>query len=349
MEGENNLIVTEYHDSSAFDVLANQWDKLLLCCSTNTPFLTWQWQKLWWNSWHHNRHLRIITVSEESGKLCGLAPLYAEEKEDKQVLMLLGSTDVCDYLDCIILQGEEERFYRTLLSHLVSSSRKPVTLHLNSLQQHSPAISFFAAVSHREGYPVEVNREDTAPALDLPFTVESYLSTLTKKDRHEVRRKKRRAEKEGTVTFHKIVQPSQVMEIFPRFITLFRKTARNKDAFLTPEREQFFLSVAEEFSRREWLELFVLSFDKKEVAYLLSFHYNDTLYLYNAAYDPGYSSLSPGIVAITYCLEDTISRGIQRFDFLRGDETYKYRFGAHDNHLYRLTVTLLGENKTCIA
>jgi CelD/BcsL family acetyltransferase involved in cellulose biosynthesis len=349
MEGENNLIVTEYHDSSAFDVLANQWDKLLTCCSTNTPFLTWQWQKLWWNSWHHNRHLRIITVSEESGKLCGLAPLYAEEKEDKQVLMLLGSADVCDYLDCIILQGEEERFYRTLLSHLVSSSRKPVTLHLNSLQQHSPAISFFAAVSHREGYPVEVNREDTAPALDLPFTVESYLNTLTKKNRHEVRRKKRRAEKEGTVTFHKIVHPSQVMEIFPRFITLFRKTARNKDAFLTPEREQFFLSVAEEFSRREWLELFVLSFDKKEVAYLLSFHYNDTLYLYNAAYDPGYSSLSPGIVAITYCLEDTISRGIQRFDFLRGDETYKYRFGAHDNHLYRLTVTLLGEKKTCIA
>jgi CelD/BcsL family acetyltransferase involved in cellulose biosynthesis len=281
--------------------------------------------------------------------LCGLAPLYAEEKEDKQVLMLLGSADVCDYLDCIVVQGEEERFYRTLLSHLVSSSGKPVTLHLNSLQHHSPAISFFTAVSHREGYPVKVTREDTAPALDLPFTVESYLNMLTRKDRHEVRRKKRRAEKEGTITFHKIVHPSQVREIFPRFIALFRKTAPNKDAFLTPEREQFFQSVAEEFSQREWLELFVLSFDNKEIAYLLSFHYNETLYLYNAAYDPGYSSLSPGIVAITYCLEDTISRGIKRFDFLRGDETYKYRFGAHDNHLYRLTVTLLGEKKTCIA
>jgi len=349
MEKENNLIVTEYHDSSAFDLLAHQWDKLLTCCSTNTPFLTWQWQKLWWNSWHHNRHLRIIAVSEESGKLFGLAPLYAEEKEDKQTLMLLGSTDVCDYLDCIVVQGEEERFYRTLLSHLVSSSKKPVTLHFNSLQHHSPAISFFAANAHREGYPVEVNREDTAPALDLPCTVASYLNTLTKKDRHEIRRKKRRAEKEGTVTFHKLVHPPQVMEIFPRFIDLFRKTAPHKDAFLTPEREQFFLSVAEEFSRRAWLELFVLSFDQKEVAYLLSFLYNETLYLYNAAYDPDYSSLSPGIVAITYCLEDSISRGIKRFDFLRGDETYKYRFGAHDNHLYRLTVNLLGEKKACIA
>ena len=149
--------------------------------------------------------------------------------------------------------------------------------------------------------------------------------------------------------FNKVVHPSQVREIFPRFLALFRKTAPDKDAFLTPEREQFFLSVAEEFSRRAWLEFFVLSFDKKEVAYLLSFHYNDTLYLYNAAYDPDYSSISPGIVAITYCLEDTISRGIKCFDFLRGDETYKYRFGARDNHLYRLTVHLLGEKKTCIA
>ena len=348
MDSENNLIATEYHDAAAFDLLAHQWDTLLACSSTNNPFLTWQWQKLWWNSWHHNRHLRIVTVREEGGKLCGLAPLCAEEKDGKQVLMLLGSTDVCDYLDCIVVQGQEERFYRTLLSHLLASAGKPVTLQFNSLQHHSPAITFFTADSHRKGYPVEVSREDTAPALDLPATLTSYLNTLTKKDRHEIRRKKRKAEKEGVVTFHKIVHPSQVQEIFPRFIALFRKTAPNKDAFLTPEREQFFLSVAEEFSRRAWLELFVLSLDKKEVAYLLSFLYNNTLYLYNAAYDPDYASISPGIVAITYCLEETISRGIKCFDFLRGDETYKYRFGARDNHLYRLTVNLLGEKEACI-
>lgn len=349
MEGEHNLIVTEYHDSSAFQVLADRWDRLLTRCATNTPFLTWQWQKIWWKAWHRNRHLRIVTVSDASGELWGLAPLFSEEKNEKEVLMLLGSTDLCDYLDCIVLEGKEESFYRTLLSHLASLSQKPVILRFNSLQPHSPAIAFFAGVSHREGFPVEVNREDTAPALDLPCTVESYLGMLTKKNRHEVRRKKRRAEKEGALTFKNIVHPSPLMEIFPRFMALFRRTGPDKGAFLTPEREAFFLSVAEEFSRKGWLELSVLSFDNKEVAYLLSFHYNNTLYLYNAAYDPDYSSLSPGIVAITYCLEDTINRGIKRFDFLRGDETYKYRFGARDNQLYELTVTLLGDNKTCIA
>lgn len=344
--GGYRLTVAEYHDSSSFDLLAHRWDRLLTRSSMNTPFLTRQWQKLWWNLWHRNRRLRIVAVSEASGELCGLAPLFAEEEADRQVLNLLGSPDVCDYLDCIVARGKEESFYRTLLSHLLASSRGPATIHFHSLQHCSPAISFLAEAAEREGCAVALDRADTAPLLDLPLTVASYHKMLTKKDRHEIGRKKRRAEKAGSVTFRTSAQPSEVMEIFPRFIALFRKTAPGKDTFLTPERERFFWSVAEEFSRKGWLEFSVLSLDEKEVAYLLCFQYNKTCYLYNAAYDPAYAGLSPGIVAITCCLEDSITRGIRHFDFLRGDETYKYRFGARDKQLYRLTVSIPGEGKS---
>ena len=163
-----------------------------------------------------------------------------------------------------------------------------------------------------------------------------------------MRRKRRKAEQEQTVTFHTIANPAQVMETLPHFLTLFRKSAKAKNDFLTAGRERFFQSVAKEFSRRGWLELFSLSFDDRVVAYLFCFYYNGIRYLYNAAYDLDFSSLSPGIVIITHCLEDAISRGINRFDFLRGDETYKYRFGAHDHHLYSLTVNLPGEKNPCI-
>ena len=349
MEGKQTLTVTEYTDSSAFEALASQWDTLLEHCSTRSPFLTWQWQKLWWDCWKQNRHLRIITVGEENGRLCGIAPLYEEKKDGKRELMLLGSSDLCDYLDCIITAGEEDDFYRTLLSYLVSTAEQPVTLTFNSLQHHSPAISFFKEAAHRNGYAIDFHREDTAPGLDLPSDFELYLKMLSKKDRHEMRRKRRKAEQEQTVAFRTIVDPAQVKDTLPHFLTLFRKSAKTKNDFLTPERECFFRSLAEEFSRRGWLEIFSLSFDDREVAYLFCFHYNGTRYLYNAAYDLDYSNLSPGIVVTTYCLEDAISRGINRFDFLRGDETYKYRFGAQDHHLYSLTVNLLGEKNPCIA
>jgi len=71
--------------------------------------------------------------------------------------------------------------------------------------------------------------------------------------------------------------------------------------------------------------------------------YDHTLYLYNAAYDNRYAQVSPGIVAIAMCIEDAIKRGIRRFEFLRGNETYKYRFGGRDHHIYTLTCSHRGE------
>jgi CelD/BcsL family acetyltransferase involved in cellulose biosynthesis len=346
-EAESKILVTEYQDSSVFDTLAQKWNQLTTLCSTTTPFLTCQWQKIWWNYWNQGCRLRIITVSKENGRLCGIAPLYSDEKKGDQKLMLLGSTDLCDYLDCIVARGEEEHFYHTLLTYLESSATTQTIICLNSLQQHSPTLSFLKEMAECKGYTLNTNLEDKAPSLDLPLNFESYLRGLTKKDRHEIRRKTRKAEKRVKIAFRKIDHPSQVMQKMSFFLNLFRKSADKKNAFLNRQRETFFLTIAQELSRMGWLELFTLSFDEKEVAYLLCFNYHDTLYLYNSAYDPTYSTFSPGIVAITYCLKDAINRGIKRFDFLRGNESYKYHFGAQEHNLYTLTLRLPGEKSLC--
>lgn len=346
-KGENNLLVSEYHDPCVFDTLAQQWNHLITLCPTTTPFLTWQWQKIWWN--HHNQghRLRIITVNAKNGRLCGIAPLYSEKKNGEQKLMLLGSKDLCDYLDFIVARGEEEHFYHTLTSYLISTATEKTTLCLNSILHHSPTLRYFKEIAYSKGYTLDIQLEDTAPSLNLPGNFESYLKRLTKKDRHEIRRKMRRTEKEVKTALRKNDHPSQVMHAMPRFLNLFRKSSGKKDEFLNGQRENFFLALAQEFSQMGWLELFTLSFDEKEVAYLLCFNYRDTLYLYNSAYDPIYSSFSPGIVALTYCLEDAINRGIKRFDFMRGNEAYKYHFGGQDHNLYTLTLCLPREKNLC--
>lgn len=346
-ESTHNLIITEYHEPSAFDTLAQQWNQLTALSSTNTPFLTRQWQKIWWSYKSDDRSLRIITVRDESGKPCGIAPLYSEKKNGAEKLMLLGSTDLCDYLDFIVAKDEEEHFYHTLLSYLVTTSTKQTTLCLNSVQQYSPTLAFFKEIAHHKGYVLDIEVEDTAPSLNLPGNFEVYLKGLTKKDRHEIRRKMRRAEKEGIIAFKKLDQLSQIMDTIPHFLDLFRKSMDKKDEFLNSEREGFFIAMAEELSKMGWLELFALILDEKEIAYLLCFNYHDTLYLYNSAYDPDYSSISPGIVVITCCLEDAINRGIKRFDFLRGNEAYKYHFGAKNHTLNTLTLRLPGAKNLC--
>jgi CelD/BcsL family acetyltransferase involved in cellulose biosynthesis len=49
--------------------------------------------------------------------------------------------------------------------------------------------------------------------------------------------------------------------------------------------------------------------------------------------------LSLGVVLTAKAIEHAIENGRSTFDFLRGNETYKYRFGAKDTEIYRLAIS----------
>jgi CelD/BcsL family acetyltransferase involved in cellulose biosynthesis len=64
----------------------------------------------------------------------------------------------------------------------------------------------------------------------------------------------------------------------------------------------------------------------------------DTVYYYNAGVDPDARDLSPGVVMVAWYVKQAIERGLKRLDFMRGDEPYKYTWGAVDEPIDRLLV-----------
>ena len=64
----------------------------------------------------------------------------------------------------------------------------------------------------------------------------------------------------------------------------------------------------------------------------------DRLMFYNAGIDPDARELSPGVVLTAECLRIAIAMGKTRFDFLRGNEPYKYEWGALDEPIQRVLV-----------
>ena len=54
--------------------------------------------------------------------------------------------------------------------------------------------------------------------------------------------------------------------------------------------------------------------------------WDDTVGLYNSGFHPDHAALSPGVVLLAHLVRDAIARGRRRFDFLRGEERYKYEF-----------------------
>jgi CelD/BcsL family acetyltransferase involved in cellulose biosynthesis len=87
-----------------------------------------------------------------------------------------------------------------------------------------------------------------------------------------------------------------------------------------------------------WLQLAFIEVNGKKAAGYLNFDYMNHIWVYNSGLDFRFSELSPGWVLLGNLLEWANEHQRKYFDFMRGDEEYKYRFGAVDRRVMRLLV-----------
>ena len=55
--------------------------------------------------------------------------------------------------------------------------------------------------------------------------------------------------------------------------------------------------------------------------------------------DPRFLNLSPGWVLLGHLLKRANEQGRSAFDFMRGDEAYKYQFGAINKNVVQLKIS----------
>ena len=337
---------------SGFSTLAAEWNDLLARSRYDTFFLTHEWQSVWWQELG-NGELWILAFygdmngedSPHSSELVGIAPFFLHEHKrgkwaGKRSLQLVGCVEVSDFLDMLIATDWERSVYYCLLGWLQSEEAPAWDyLDLCNLPEESLSYRVLPSIFERAGLRVEVSQEDVAPHVHLPARYESYLRQIDKKQRHEIRRKQRRAERELEVDFRLIQSMDELQEAMDGFLRLQRMSRPDKESFMTPHMERFFRIMAGRMLEAGRLHLSLLSLNGEKAAALMAFEYKKQLLLYNSGYDTErWASYSPGWVLLGYVIQHAIARGIEVFDFLQGDEEYKYRFGGHD---YRVMRTLI--------
>jgi len=71
----------------------------------------------------------------------------------------------------------------------------------------------------------------------------------------------------------------------------------------------------------------------------MNFDYKGRVMVYNSGLDPRFlQAYSPGIVLMGWLIQDAIERRCAVFDFLRGNEDYKYRLGGQDTRVCQLQI-----------
>ena len=330
-----------------FAALQAEWNGLLQRSRFNTVFLTYEWQTVWWEHLGSGELWIVAFRCAATNQLVGIAPLYLVHETDgihagKTALHLVGCIEVSDYLDLIIAKGWEQPVYVGLMAWLYSDDAPAWdALDLCNLPQDSLTYSFFPEACDHTRCEVQVLKEDTDPQFRLTLHFEPYLQEqVDKKQRHEIRRKQRRAERETEAQFTLVGPQDNLIAEMDDFAALQRASREDKAEFMTPAMRRFFTAMAQRLQAAGWLRLTFLSLNGEKAAALLSFEYNGHYLLYNSGYDPeAYAQLSPGWVLLAYVIQYAIAAGCKVFDFMQGDEEYKYRFGSHDYAVMRVIVT----------
>lgn len=331
---------------SGFEVLAAEWNDLVARARFNSIFLTHEWQTTWWASLGQGDLWIVAFRCPQSKALVGIAPLFLHTLETgadagKRQFNLVGCIEVSDYLDIIAERDREHEVYAALLAWLHSPDAPAWDIvDICNLPEASLTYQVLPEMAAAYGLDVPVTQEDTAPQFILPVRYEEYLhAQVEKKQRHEIRRKQRRAEREATTGFY-LVGPEHVLEAeVDDFIALQRASRADKADFMTPKMRRFFLAIARRMLEAGLLRLFFLTIDGDKAATLFAFEYDRRFWLYNSGYDPdAHAQLSPGWVLLSYAIQYAIATGCRVFDFMQGDEEYKYRFGATDYKVMRVTL-----------
>lgn len=333
-EAAGKTMTTElYVGEMAFAALADEWDALAARGMTDTPFQTLAYQRAWWTHLHPaDGVLLTVAVRDEGGALAGIGCFF----NVAGTLHFNGCVEESDYLDLIAPAKGATDVWNAVLDCLEAVDT-PLwrCLELCNIPEASPTRTILPALARQRHYSFEEDPVEVCPIISLPDTFDAYLDSLDSKQRRELSRKLRRAEAADVVTT--AVGPTDDIDAeVASFLELLQKSTLEKRDWLNEGRRAVFHEVARAAQAAGTLQLLFTAVEGRRAAALFNFDYRDRIWVYNSGLDPtAFAALSPGVVLTATAIERAIETGRSEFDFLRGDEVYKYRFGAVDTRIYR--------------
>ena len=333
-----------YTDFTTLAKYQADWNRLVSQSASDVPFLTFEYQQAWWETrgggeWPQESQL-ILVAAFENERLVGVAPMFhGNNILGTPALMFVGAIEVSDFLDFIVKPENQPEFTHGLIDFLLNANLPNwECLDFYNILSDSPTLNILESEAGARGWSFQKIHLQPSPFIPLPRSFEDYLAQIDKKQRHEIRRKLRNVEQSLVNSALYISQdPERLEEDVQVFIEMMAQDPNKRD-FLTDAMRQHLHNIARIAFEEGWLQLSFLTLDGQKAAANMSFNYKNRLWLYNSGWEWQFRDYSPGWVLLAYLIEWATQNGIEEFDFMRGDEPYKYKFGGVDRHVYRVVV-----------
>lgn len=318
------IVTTE----AGFAALEPVWDKLLDASSTHSPFLAWDYVRLWWQHFAASFQLCLGVVRDEQSNVIGIAPFIigSDRGESRQHLRHLGFMNGLgdcqgERLDLLVAAGQEEAVTPLLASVISRSSHRWDVVRLNKVPEESPNFRFLLAEMHRAGTQAGVLNQSVCRCLDLPESWEVFEMSKSGNFRRNLRRN-------WTHLFEKL-DAGVMMEMPPDEASreFFRLHAMHwPDGVSSFLRAPTCLIHAELI--RCWLPQgrimmpFILV-DGRPVGSVYALCHRGEVFIYQLGWDKAYAGFSMGNLSVRAVAVEAIRREMKLVDFLPGEYRYK--------------------------
>lgn len=315
-----------------FESLGLIWNDLLQKSKDNDIFSTWEWLSCWWKHFGKRGELRVL-VAEENGKIMAIAPLMLS----KYNFMNFGSIATIDFVgspqsDCnnFIWLEEEEQCLKLFVEHLARQGDWN-SLRLSNVREGTLSEGLLRQPRADYALKLEDSTKSMCPYVELPTSMEEFMTKLGRDVRHQARRKMRRLKEQYQVGLKAHSEFNSIQEAMERLFDLHERrwsSKREPGDFASAAVREFHLDVAKRLAEKGWLALSFLSVDGEAVAADYCFDYRQKRYGYQSGFDPGFAAYSVGTLLRLRNIETCIAKGLREFDFGRGGEPYKLRWAT---------------------
>lgn len=315
------LVVETIDDLDTLEALAPEWWALWRRAPNATPFGSPAWLIPWWRCFHPGELWAVAARRE--GELVGLAPMYRENGVLGRRLLPIGIS-LSDHCDVLLDPAWENLAARAIVAHLEGRGALWDGWDLEELAPDAAAL----ALPVPNGCAETLSVHSACPVLAL----DAGLDAIPKRKLRKLRMARHRVERRERPTIVR-VDPARSPDFLAELSRLHgaRWRGRGEAGVLADDAVlRFHAEAIGPLGRAGLLRLFRLEIDGVTAGAYYGFHHGSCAYAYVGGFDPRFTFESPGTVLMGHAIEEAVREGAREFHFLRGQEVYKYEWGALD-------------------
>lgn len=326
-----------------FQSLRDEWNDVLARSAANNIFLTWEWISTWWELYGAGARLYVLTARDADGTLIGIAPLQQRPRRvlglsRVDVLEFIGSGgDVTpEQLDFIIQSGAEGEVTPAFIAH-IGADRAVGGVDLRPFAAASTNLAHVErSMRAVRGFGSTIP-DSVCPVLPLPATKAEFMAGRSKNYRKKMKEYQRRCVRDLDARPRLSVTAAELEVDMGTLAALHHKRwDKRTRAFRSTAYVEFHRRFAQRLLGKGWVRMFALDSPAGPVAMLYCFHYAGRFSFYQAGRDPDHQKHRVGLVLMHHAIEHAIDEHAEVFDFLRGEEDYKYMWAAGEVRAVRL-------------